>query len=282
MYYWYGGYKQRHYRRKNALREELKKKNKELEKEITERRQAEERIHQLAYYDALTGLPNRALYNDRLSLALAHAQRTREMLAVLFLDLDRFKDINDTLGHSIGDQLLKTVARRLADSLRKEDTVTRLGGDEFTMLLPGMTQTEDAAGIAQKILEAVKKPLTLGGHELNITASIGIAIYPADGEVAEALMKNADTAMYHAKEQGRNSYQFFTPALLHTRTIEQMEMESRLHHALEREEFIVYYQPQVDVKTAESSVRRHCCAGSALNRGWSIRWSLLAWRSAPG
>ena len=220
----------------------------EIAEDITERMHAEEKIHQLAYYDALTGLPNRALYNDRLSLALSRAQRTREMLAVLFLDLDRFKDMNDTLGHSIGDQLLKTVAGRLTDSLRKEDTVTRLGGDEFTLLLPGMAQTEDVAGIAQKILEAVKKPLTLGGHELNITASIGIAIYPADGEDADALLKNADTAMYHAKEQGRNNYQFFTPAL-QTRTVEQMKMESSLHHALVREEFIVYYQPVVDIKT---------------------------------
>jgi diguanylate cyclase (GGDEF)-like protein len=202
----------------------------------------------LAYYDVLTGLPNRVLYNDRLSLALAHAQRTREMLVVLFLDMDRFKDINDTLGHSAGDQLLKTVARRMADSLRKEDTITRLGGDEFTLLLPGMTQAEDIAEIAQKILEAVRKPLMLGSHEVNITASIGIAIYAADGEDAVALLKNADTAMYHAKEQGRNNYQFFTPAL-HIKTVEQLEMESSLHHAQEREEFIVYYQPLVDIKT---------------------------------
>jgi len=234
----------------------------EIAEDITERRQAEERIHQLSYYDALTGMPNRMLYNDRLSLALASAQRTREMLAVLFLDLDRFKDINDAMGHSIGDQLLKTVAGRLTDSVRKEDTVTRLGSDEFTLLLPGMVQTEDAAGIAQKILEAVKKPLTLSGHEFNITASIGIAIYPSDGEGAETMLKNASTAMYHAKEQGRNNYQFFTPAL-HTRTVEQMKRESSLHHALEREEFIVYYQPVVDVKTgrivsSEALLRWQC------------------------
>jgi len=203
----------------------------EIAQDITGRRHAEERIHHLAYYDALTGLPNRALYNDRLSLALVRAQRTREMLVVLFLDLDWFKDVNDTLGHSVGDQLLKSVAGRLTDSLRKEDTVTRLGGDEFALLLPGIDLVENAAGTAQKILEAVKKPLTLDGHELNITASIGIAIHPADGESAETLLKNADIAMYHAKEQGRNNYQFFTPAL-HTRTVEQMKIESSLHHAL--------------------------------------------------
>jgi diguanylate cyclase (GGDEF)-like protein/PAS domain S-box-containing protein len=219
-----------------------------IKEDITERKQAEERIRQLAYYDPLTGLPNRVLYNDRLSLALAHAQRTGETLAVLFLDLDRFKDINDTLGHSIGDQLLKAVAERLTDSLRKEDTATRQGGDEFTLLLPGMTQAEDAARVAQKILEAVRKPLTLGGHELNITTSIGVALYPADGEDGETLLKNVDTAMYHAKELGRNNYQFFTPAL-HVKTVEQLEMESSMHHALERKEFVVYYQPQVDIKT---------------------------------
>jgi diguanylate cyclase (GGDEF)-like protein/PAS domain S-box-containing protein len=219
-----------------------------VSRDITERRQAEERIHQLAYYDTLTGLTNRVLYNDRLSLAMVRAQRTKEMLAVLLLDLDLFKEVNDTLGHSIGDQLLKTVAGRLAGSLRNEDTVTRMGGDEFTMLLPGITQVEDVAVIAQKILEVVRKPLMLGGHELIITASIGIAIYPADGKDEEALLKNADTAMYHAKERGRNNYQFFTPAL-YTRTVEQLEMESSLHHALEREEFIVYYQPQVEIKT---------------------------------
>jgi len=240
-----------------------------IAEDTTERRRAEERIQHLAYYDALTGMPNRAFYNDLLSLALSHAQRRGEMVAVLFLDLDRFKDVNDTLGHSIGDQLLKIVAGRVADSLRKEDTVTRLGGDEFTLLLPGMTQTEDAARIAQKILEAVKKPLMLGGHELNITASIGIAIYPADGENAEALLKNADTAMYHAKEQGRNSYKFFTP-VLQTRTVEHLEVESSLHHALEREEFIVYYQPQVDIKTgrivsSEALIRWQCPGRGLIN-----------------
>lgn len=222
----------------------------ELAEEITERKQAEERARQLAYYDPLTGLPNRVLYNDHLSLVLAHAQRVKEKLAVLFLDLDRFKDINDTLGHSVGDQLLRTIAERLTDSLRKEDTVTRQGGDEFTLLLPGMTQMEDAAWIAQKILEVVREPLTLSGHELNITTSIGIALYPDDGKEGETLLKNADTAMYHAKEQGRNNYQFFTP-VLHTRTVEQLELESSLHHALERKEFTVYYQPQVNIETGQ-------------------------------
>ncbi len=214
----------------------------------TERRQAEKRIHQLAYYDVLTGLPNRVLYNDRLSLALVHAKRTKEILAVLFLDLDRFKDVNDTLGHAMGDQLLKIVAGRLTESLRKEDSVTRQGGDEFTLLLRGIGRVENVVGIAEKILKTIKKPLMLGSQEVNITASIGIAIYPADGEDAEALLKNADTAMYHAKGQGRNNYQFFTPALC-TRTVKQLEIESSLHHALEHEEFIVYYQPVVDVKT---------------------------------
>lgn len=219
-----------------------------IAEDATERIQAAERIRQMAYYDLLTGLPNRVLYNDRLLLALVHAQRTREMVAVLFLDLDRFKDINDTLGHSMGDQMLKVIAGRLSDSLRKEDTVTRQGGDEFTLLLPGVERVESVVGIAKKILGTIKKPLMLGSHEVNITASIGIAIYPADGEDAETLLKNADTAMYYAKEQGRNNYQFFT-STISTKSIEQLEMESNLHHALERKELIVYYQPQVDVKT---------------------------------
>lgn len=174
-----------------------------------ERKRLEETIKRMAHHDALTNLPNRALLDDRLVVALAHARRNKEMLAVLYLDLDGFKAVNDTHGHTIGDQLLKDVAKRLTDLLRDEDTVARMGGDEFTLLLTEIKQKEDAAKVADKILNAVKEPLTLGTHTLNITTSVGIALYPSDGEDAETLLRNADTAMYKVKENGKNAYHFY-------------------------------------------------------------------------
>ncbi|MFQ5956723.1 MAG: diguanylate cyclase domain-containing protein [Candidatus Brocadiales bacterium] len=175
-----------------------------------ERKQAEETIQQMAYYDAVTALPNRTLFSDRLNMELAHAHRNRQMLALLFLDLDRFKVINDTLGHTIGDRLLKGVAGRLKNCVRGEDTVARMGGDEFTLILPGIVHVDDVTKVASKILESVKKPLMLDDYELNITISIGITIYPNDGEDAEILLRNADIAMYRAKEKGRDNYQYYT------------------------------------------------------------------------
>ncbi len=174
-----------------------------------ERKRLEETIKRMAHHDALTNLPNRMLLDDRLVVALAHARRNKEMLAVLYLDLDGFKAVNDTHGHTIGDQLLKDVAKRLTNLLRDEDTVARMGGDEFTLLLTEIKQKEDAAKVADKILNAMKEPLTLGTHTLNITTSVGIALYPSDGEDAETLLKNADTAMYKVKENGRNAYRFY-------------------------------------------------------------------------
>ncbi len=181
-------------------------------RDITERKRAEETIKYMAYHDALTGLPNRRLFSDRLNLALAHACRNQQKLVVMLLDLDNFKDINDTLGHTVGDQLLQVVGQRLTSVLRKGDTVARLGGDEFMLLLPEVTQEEDAAGVAQKILEAIREPFVFGGHELHVATSIGIALYPDDGEDGDTLMKNADIAMYRAKDQGRDNYQRYTPA----------------------------------------------------------------------
>ncbi|MEE9201022.1 MAG: diguanylate cyclase [Candidatus Brocadiales bacterium] len=175
-----------------------------------ERKRLEENIKRMAHHDALTNLPNRALLDDRLVVALAHARRNKEMLAVLYLDLDGFKAVNDTHGHTIGDQLLKDVAKRLTDLLRDEDTVARMGGDEFTLLLTEIKQKEDAAKVADKILNAMKEPLTLGTHTLNITTSVGIALYPSDGEDADTLLKNADTAMYKVKENGKNAYHFYS------------------------------------------------------------------------
>jgi diguanylate cyclase (GGDEF)-like protein/PAS domain S-box-containing protein len=181
--------------------------------DITERKRVEEELAYMATHDALTGLPNRTLFNDRLTLALTHAHRNQRKLTVMLLDLDRFKDVNDTLGHSVGDKLLQAVGDRLTSLLRKSDTVARMGGDEFMLMLPGITQGEDAAKIAQKNLEAFRKPFVFNGHELRITTSIGIAMYPDDGEDADTLMRNADTAMYHAKDQGRDNYQRYTPAM---------------------------------------------------------------------
>jgi len=175
-----------------------------------ERRQAERKLAYGATHDSLTGLPNRALFNDRLHMALAQAQRNHRTLAVVLLDLDKFKDINDMLGHNVGDQLLEAVGKRLTSLMRKSDTVARWGGDEFILVLPEIARAEDAGRVAQRILEAFRKPFVLGGHWLHITASIGIATYPNDGEDADTLIKNADTAMYRAKEQGRNSYQLWS------------------------------------------------------------------------
>ena len=174
---------------------------------ITERERAEETIKQMAYHDALTGLPNRRLFNDRLNLAMAHASRNQQKLAVMLFDLDHFKEVNDTLGHSVGDQLLQDVSERLTSLLRKGDTVARMGGDEFMLLLPEVVQVEDAAKVAQKILEAIRESYVFDGHELHVTTSIGIAFYPDDGEGADTLVKNADIAMYRAKDHGRDNYQ---------------------------------------------------------------------------
>ena len=218
--------------------------------DITERKRAEARLMQLANFDALTGLPNRALFHDRLAHALAKAHRSKKLVALLFLDLDRFKIINDSLGHYAGDELLKSVAERLQKNAREDDTVARLGGDEFTVILEGITYNEDATIVARKILEVMGQPFYLDGHEVFVTTSMGIAIYPLDGDNSDDLLKNADTAMYRAKEQGRNGYRFYT-ADMNAKAVEQLIMESSMRHALERNEFEVYYQPQIDVHSRE-------------------------------
>lgn len=217
---------------------------------LTERKRAEETIRYLAYHDALTGLPNRTLFNDRLNLALEQAHRSREKLAVLFLDLDRFKLVNDTLGHAMGDRLLKEVAKRLISCLPKGNTVARLGGDEFTIILPKVTRLKDVVKSSKKILEGLKPSFNLEGQEAYITTSLGVSLYPSDGEDSETLLKNADTAMYKAKERGRNNYQFYTPAM-NAKALKQLTLENRLHRAIEQEEFVVYYQPQVELRNGE-------------------------------
>ncbi len=218
--------------------------------DITERKQAEEMLNSMAYYDPLTGLSNRILFNDRLELALTQGRRTSEMLAVLYIDLDNFKAINDTLGHAIGDQLLQLVGKRLKGCLRDGDTIARLGGDEFVLLLPQIRCAEDATVVAKKLLESFSVPFDLESHELFITTSIGISLYPYDGDDAETMLKNADTALYRAKEHGKNNYQLYTSAM-NAKAFERLALENSLRRALEREEFAVYYQPQVDLTTGQ-------------------------------
>jgi len=213
--------------------------------DISERKQAEARIQQLAHYDVLTGLPNRVLFSDRLEQALIYAQRSQSSVALLFLDLDRFKQINDTLGHGVGDQLLQMVAQRLLGCVREQDTVSRQGGDEFIVVLPG-TDMAGAESVADKMLQSVIQPYQLEGHVLRISSSIGIAMYPEHAQDAETLIKYADVAMYQAKEGGRNKYLHFDPSM-NASAYERLTMESRLRVAVERQELRLYYQPQVDL-----------------------------------
>ncbi len=226
---------------------ELAGANAMLQGEIVERRQAEARVHHMAYHDSLTGLPNRALLADRLDRAMLTAQRTSRGLAVMFLDLDRFKTINDSLGHLTGDALLKDVAGRLCRAVRASDTVARLGGDEFVVLVPGIRNNEEAAQVAEKIIEALATPFPLDGHTLHITPSIGICAYPDDGQDVETLMRHADAAMYHAKAAGRNNYQFFTQKMNSSQA--HFELESSLRSALAQGQFELHYQPIIEIAT---------------------------------
>ena len=216
--------------------------------DISERKSAEECISFLAQHDALTGLPNRALMQDRLAQALSAAQRTGDRVALMLIDLDRFKNVNDSLVHPAGDQLLQGVAKRLQDSVRKSDTVARLGGDEFVVILPKIAEAEDAAHVAEQMLPSLAGSFDLCGHDIHITPSIGVCIYPNDGADIDSLIRNADTAMYQAKENGRNGYQFFTQAM-NGRVLERLTMETDLRTALARDEFVLHYQPQVDLKS---------------------------------
>jgi diguanylate cyclase (GGDEF)-like protein/PAS domain S-box-containing protein len=203
-----------------------------------------------AQHDFLTGLPNRMLFNDRVSQAIILAPRHAKKVAVLFLDLDGFKHINDSLGHPIGDKLLQSIASRLVHCVRGSDTVSRQGGDEFVVLLSEVEHSEDAAITARKMLQTVAEPHSIDQHDLHVTTSIGLSVFPDDGHDAETLIKNADTAMYQAKENGRQSYQFFKPAM-NVRAVERQSIEESLRRALEREEFALHYQPKVHLRTGE-------------------------------
>lgn len=207
-------------------------------------------IRYQASHDPLTSLPNRLLFGEQLSLGLVNAQQNDEMVGVAFLDLDRFKTINDTLGHAIGDQLLQEVGRRLRHCLRDCDAIARWGGDEFTLLLPHLAAAEDISKIAQRILAELSQPFQIENQEFYITASLGIALYPYDGEDAEVLLKNADTAMYHAKLQGKNNYQLYAEEM-NTKALKQLTLEGDLRKAILNQELLLYYQPQVDIQTCE-------------------------------
>jgi diguanylate cyclase (GGDEF)-like protein/PAS domain S-box-containing protein len=208
------------------------------------------RMTHSAQHDVVTNLPNRLLLNDRICQSIVLAHRQKKSLAVIFLDLDRFKYINDSLGHAVGDKLLQSVSRRLLAGVRGSDTVSRQGGDEFVILLSEISHPEDAATSAKKILLLLSAPHSIAGQDLRVDGSIGISVYPGDGEDAETLIKNADTAMYHAKENGRNNFQFFK-ADMNLRAVERQSLEGKLREALEREEFLLHYQPKVNLDTGE-------------------------------
>lgn len=218
--------------------------------DITEQKKNEARIEYLAFHDELTGLPNRLLLNDRLTIALAQAKRNQWRAAVVFIDLDRFKNVNDRLGHDVGDRLLQGVTQRLKALTRVDDTLARLGGDEFILLLPKLDQNSGIHRVVHKILASFKAPFLVDDHELHVTPSIGVSVYPEDGENGELLMKNSDIAMYHAKDQGRNAYQFYASSM-NTPVVENLALESDLHKALKQQEFVLYYQPQADAKTGK-------------------------------
>ncbi len=237
--------------------------------DVSATRSLSSKMAYLAQHDSLTDLPNRILLNDRLTQAISLAYRHQKKLALLFLDIDRFKHINDSLGHVVGDRLLQSVAQRLVTCVRSSDTVSRQGGDEFVVLLSELTRAQDASVIAEKILATLATPHRIDEHELHITASIGIVAYPHDGTEPETLMKNADFAMHHAKDAGRNNYQFFKSDM-NLRVVERQSLESGLRHALERDEFVLHYQPKVDLETgfivaAEALIRwRHPQRGLVL------------------
>jgi diguanylate cyclase (GGDEF)-like protein/PAS domain S-box-containing protein len=218
-------------------------------RDVTARKRDEDTIRHLAYFDALTDLPNRMLFDDRLAQSLAHSRRKGAPgVAIMFLDIDRFKTINDTLGHGAGDELLRSAAQRLSPCLREEDTLARLGGDDFLFLIPEVSDVETAARIAQKILDCFSKPFRVLDHELHVTGSLGISMFPSDGNDAETLIRNADTALHRAKEQGRNRYQLYAPAM-NAVAFQRLVLENNLRYAVERNEFALHYQPLVSLET---------------------------------
>lgn len=219
-------------------------------KDITELKRNEKKIYNMEYFDSITGLPNKMLFLDRLNVGLANARRNCTKLAVIVLDLDNFKTINDTLSHAFGDRILMQIAEKIKGLLREADTVARFGGDEFIILQPGLKDITDITRVADRILENFRSPWILEGREYYITASMGIAIYPNDGQDESTLVKNADIAMYRAKDKGKNNYELFMESM-NRRIIDKLNLENALRHAIEKEDFVLYYQPQIDIATGE-------------------------------
>jgi len=216
-------------------------------RDISESKRTQQQLHFLAHYDTLTGLPNRLLFNESLHQAQTQANRTSDTIAVMFIDLDRFKNINDTLGHGIGDKLLQQVGNRIALCIRESDTVARMGGDEFAVILVNVREERDAAVVAEKIIDALRLPFVVGDHEVFVGASIGITLYRPGHDDRDVLLEKADVAMYHAKDRGRNNFQFYSSEM-DAVAYERLVMENHLRHALDRNEFILYYQPQIAVE----------------------------------
>ncbi len=231
---------------------ELEQANERLRQELAERMQTQAHLDYLAYHDHLTGLPNRLLFSDRLEHAMSQATRREQFVALFLLDLDHFKQVNDSLGHGMGDVLLKDVAQRLRNCVRESDTVARLGGDEFGIVLEGLSHIDEAAGIAQKVVDAFAQPIVIDGRELLVSVSIGITIYPFDDDRIEDLLRDADTALYRAKDTGRNGYQFYQADMTKA-TLEHLSLRAEMHHAVAREEFVLHYQPVVNLHNGEVS-----------------------------
>jgi diguanylate cyclase (GGDEF)-like protein/PAS domain S-box-containing protein len=229
--------------------------------DITGRKQAEERLVHVAQHDALTDLPNRVLLMDRLSQLIKAARRSNSKVAAVFIDLDRFKDVNDSLGHDVGDLLLQTLTKRLSGAMRNVDTLARIGGDEFVAVFQDLRDARDAGVLAQKLLSQVVEPVTLSGYELTVTASMGISVYPDDATNGQEMIRNADAAMYQAKDAGRNAYQFYTSDM-NKRALEMLSMENALRRGIDRKEFVLHYQPQVDLHS-----------GSVVGAEALIRWN---------
>lgn len=234
----------------NRMLEQVEQRDHMLEQQVAQRTEElldlNSQFRHQAYHDALTKLPNRALFDDRLTLATAHAERRGVKVGVLFLDLDNFKTVNDTLGHEVGDEMLRVIGGRLTEATRKDDTVARLGGDEFTIVLPNLRSADVAGHVAQGVIESISKPLFVHGRQLQCTTSIGISVYPDDGEDVTTLKRNADTAMYHAKAYGRNNYQYYSQEM-NVRARERLMLETELRGAIETNQLFLLYQPQIDV-----------------------------------
>lgn len=244
----------------NTMLDRIQKRESELEAEISERKRVEVKLDRLAHFDNVTQLHNRHFFNDRLETVIARAAQWRERAVVMFIDLDNFKAVNDTLGHDIGDELLRLVSRSLTDTLRSGDAIARIGGDEFAIILENVHQIDDAAMVAEKCLLKIAQPIAISGHEIHISASIGISVYPEHASTMHELLKYADSAMYYAKNSGKNAYRLFTPSMQEDAR-KRFTLDNNLRRALERDEFVLHYQPQIDLRTGA------VCGAEAL-----VRW----------